>query len=74
MPFAVTQTDLKMITVSEVSQKEKTNSAYIIYMWNLKNVTNELIYKTEIDSKTLSQSLNLFLLLVRVQEFMHFDN
>ena len=63
-----------MITVSEVSQKEKTNSAYIIYMWNLKNVTNELIYKTEIDSKTLSWSLNLFLLLVRVQEFMHFDN
>ena len=63
-----------MITVSEVSQKEKTNSAYIIYMWNLKNVTNKLIYKTEIDSKTLSWSLNLFLLLVRVQEFMHFDN
>ena len=63
-----------MITVSEVSQKEKTNSAYIIYMWNLKNVTNELIYKTEIDSKTFSWSLNLFLLLVRVQEFMHFDN
>ena len=74
MPFAMTQMDLKMITVSEVSQKEKTNSEYIIYMWNLKNVTNKLIYKTEIDSKTLSWSLNLFLLLVRVQEFMHFDN
>ena len=29
-----------------------TNTYVIIYMWNLKNDTNELIYKTEIDSQT----------------------
>ena len=33
--------------------------SFIIYMWNLKNFTNELIYKTEIDSQT--QKTNLWL-------------
>ena len=39
-------------TFSEVSQAEKDKLSYdISYMWNLKkNDTNELIYKTEIDS------------------------
>ena len=41
-----------MIILSEVSQK-KTNTIDITYMWNLKKKdTNELIYKTEIDTKT----------------------
>ena len=26
--------------------------SYITYMWNLKNYTNEFIYKTETDSQT----------------------
>ena len=30
----------------------KKNGYDITYMWNLKNDTNELIYKTEIDSQT----------------------
>ena len=29
----------------------------IIYMWNLKNYTNESIYKTEIDSQTWNTNL-----------------
>ena len=29
----------------------------IIYMWNLKSNTNELVYKTEIDSQTLKTNL-----------------
>ena len=45
MPFAATWTDLESIIVSEVSEKEKYYM--IIYMWNLKNNTNESIYKTE---------------------------
>ena len=31
----------------------------ITYMWNLKNNTNELIYKTEIDSQTQKTNLQL---------------
>ena len=53
MPFAATWMDLEIITLSEVSQKEKTNTLwYIPYMWNLKYDTNELLYKSEIDSQT----------------------
>ena len=33
------------------SDREKQVSYDIIYMWNLKNGTNELIYKTEIESQ-----------------------
>ena len=29
----------------------------ITYLWNLKHDTNELIYKTEIDSETLKTNL-----------------
>ena len=43
--------DLEIIILSEVSQTE-TNTFNITYMWNLKNNTNELIYKTETDSQT----------------------
>ena len=51
MPSAATWMDLEII--SEVSQKEKRQIPYdIIYMWNLKYGTNELIYKTETESQT----------------------
>ena len=60
MPLAATWTDLEIIILSEVSQI-KTNiiQYYIAYMWNLKKNTNELIYKTELGSKT--QKTNLWL-------------
>ena len=32
--------------------RERQTSYDTTYMWNLKKDTNELIYKTEIDSKT----------------------
>ena len=35
------------------SKSDRERQIYdIIYMWNLKNNTNELIYKTETDSQT----------------------
>ena len=49
LPFAATWKELEMIILSELSQKDK-DKYYITYMWNLKNNTNELIYKTETDS------------------------
>ena len=55
MPFAATQMDLEIIMLSEVRQK-KIN---ITYMWNLKNDTNELIYKTETDSQISKSNLQL---------------
>ena len=45
MPFSAMCLDLEIIILSEVSKKDKH---HITYMWNLKNVTNEPIYKTEI--------------------------
>ena len=48
---------LEIIILSEVSQKEKTNTYDITYMWNLKYYTNEFIYET--DSQT--QRTNLWL-------------
>ena len=47
MPFAETWMDLEVIILSEV--RERQISYDIIYMWNLKYDTNELIYKTERD-------------------------
>ena len=52
MPFAATWMDLEIIILSEVSQTERQISSHITYTWNLKNDTNELIYKTETDSQT----------------------
>ena len=47
LPLAVcTWTDLENIMLSEIRQKEKP-SYYITHMWNLKNSTNEYIYKIE---------------------------
>ena len=42
--------DLEIIILSEVNQRQISYG--ITYMWNLKNDTNELIYKTETDSQT----------------------
>ena len=47
---------LRDYVLSEVRQKQIYNN---IYIWDLKNDTNELIYKTEIDSQT--QKTNLWL-------------
>ena len=55
MPFAARQTDLEIIILSEVSQRQISYDT--TYMWNLKYDTNELIYKTEIDSQTQKTNL-----------------
>ena len=52
MPFAATWMDLEIIILSEGSHTEKDKYHDIADMWNLKNNTNELIYKTETDSQT----------------------
>ena len=45
--------DLEIIILTEVSQKEKDKyDNDIIYMQNLKYGTNELSYRTEINSQT----------------------
>ena len=41
--------DLEIITLSEASPTEKEKYD-IAYMWNLKNKTNELIYKIDIEN------------------------
>ena len=50
--------DLEIIILSK-SNRERQISYDITYMWNLKNDTNELIYKTETDSQT--QKANVWL-------------
>ena len=53
MPCAATWMDLEIIIISEISQKEKHKYHMISLICGiLKNDTNELIYKTEIDSLT----------------------
>ena len=54
MPFAATWMDLVIIILSEVKE---THIYHITYMWNLKQDTNELNYKTETDSQTQKASL-----------------
>ena len=50
MSFAATWMDLEMVILSEV--RERQISYDITYMWNLKkDGTNELIYKTEIETQ-----------------------
>ena len=52
MPFAATWMVLEIIILSKVSQTDQYYICIITYMWNLKNSTNELIYKTETNSQT----------------------
>ena len=55
MPLAATRMDLENIMLSETCQRQ---ILYVItYMWNLKNNTNECIYKTETDSQTQKTDL-----------------
>ena len=49
VPLVAAWTHLEIITLGEARQRQ---IPYITYMWNKKNDTNELIYKTEIDSQT----------------------
>ena len=51
IPLAATWMDLEIVILNEVSKRQISYD--IASMWNLKKkVTNELIYKTEIDSQT----------------------
>ena len=49
MPFTVTWMDLEIIIQGEVCLTKQTYD--ITCIWSLKNYTNKLIYKTEIDSQ-----------------------
>ena len=58
MPFAAKWMDLEIIILSEV--RERQISYDITYMWNLKkDGTNELIYKTEIESQMWKTNIQL---------------
>ena len=59
LPFVPTRVKLENIILSEVNQAEK-DKYDTIYLWNIKNNTNESTYKTEADSQT--QKINLWLL------------
>ena len=53
MPFAATCVDLEVIILSEVSHREEDKCHMILLICEiLKNDTNELICKTEIDPQT----------------------
>ena len=54
MPFAATSMDLEIIIQSK-SERERQISYDIHYIWNLKNNTNEHMYKT--DSQTQKTQL-----------------
>ena len=59
LPFAATWMDLKIIILSEVRQRKWNIVWFHLYVESLKNDTNELIYKTEIDSQTWRTNLQL---------------
>ena len=52
MPFAAIWMELGIIILSEVRQKKINIIWYHLYMESKKTDTNELTYKTEIDSQT----------------------
>jgi len=52
MPFSATRVDIDISYQVKEARQRKTNIIYSIYMWNLKNNTNEFIYKTETDPQT----------------------
>ena len=47
MPFAATWLKLEILTLSEMSEKERQIPYDITYMWNLKYGTNAPIFRTE---------------------------
>ena len=49
MPFATTRMDLEIIMLSK-SERERQRLYDVIYMWNPKYDTNELMYETEKDT------------------------
>ena len=52
MPFAATWMDLEIVILRKVSSGRERQISYDIDdMWNLKSGTNELLYKTEIESQ-----------------------
>ena len=57
MPFAATWMDPEIIILSKSDEKEISYD--IIYMWNLKYDTNDLIYETETGSQTQIRDLRL---------------
>ena len=50
MPFAALLMDADIIILNQVSQTKKDKYLDIVYIQNIKNETNELIYKTESDT------------------------
>ena len=57
MPFAATGMDLETVILTEVSQTEKDKYHMISLICGiLKNVINEIIYKTDIKSKPVINS------------------
>ena len=52
MTFAAMWIDLEIVTLGEVSQKEKDKYHMLSHIWKLKYNTNELIYEIERDSQT----------------------
>ena len=61
LPFAATWTDLEIIILSEVSQAEK-GKYYIIYIWNLKNNTNDIHTKQKKTHRHRKQTYGTFLM------------
>ena len=55
MPSAATWISLETMILIKSERKRQMNG--ITYMCNLKNDTNKLIYKTEIDSQTQKRNL-----------------
>ena len=51
--------DLENITLTEVREKKIQILYDSIYMWNLKNHTNESIYKTETDPQMKKTNLRV---------------
>ena len=52
MPFAATWMGLEFIVLSEVGQGKTSIIWYHLYVKSKKNDTDELIYKSEVDSQT----------------------
>ena len=56
LPFVATWMDLEIINHTERSKSDK-DRCYITYMWNVRNNTNEVTYKTERDLQTQKTNL-----------------